>query len=85
MAELRDILASGDITDLQLDDITVRDLLIVLREWRLDILATGIDVPELPSASAGLNALFVNTDGTTDRLCFKDSNGDVVRIRTQAI
>ena len=81
MAELADILASGDIPKIdaqELDEAGVPLELVILAAY-----SDGIGLPQIPAANAETNSIFYNTD--IDRVCWKSNGGLVFKFNMQLI
>lgn len=79
MAELRDILLSGDIEDIKLTDTQILDLLLHVAGQRI----SGYLMPQIAAPEAQDGSIFFNTD--IDRLCFKRPDGFVVKFKMDIV
>jgi hypothetical protein len=77
--ELQNIMVSGELINLDLDGLDVKQAIEKLRA----AVASGIKLPELPASEAGDNSLFFNTDN--DRVCWKATGGLVFKLRMQLL
>ena len=71
MVELKEILLSGDIKDINLDGTSVRDTIHAMEK--------GIMLPLIPASEANENSLFFNTDNA--RVCYKSGDGLVFKLK----
>ncbi len=90
MAELQDIMNSGDLQALLLDTLSVKPSIQALQTAVTNIdnlvnneLAQGIPLPQIPAADATENRVFFNIDN--NRVCWKAPGGLVFRFRMQLI
>ena len=72
--ELEDILQSGDLPEINLDGINVRESL-------MKAINDGIFTPSIPASEAANASIFFNTD--TGRLSWKSPAGILMRFRMQ--
>jgi hypothetical protein len=80
MAELKDILASGNIPLIDAQEINEGGAnLLALIDLINTLLADGIHVPEIDGAGAEPNSIFFNTDNS--RVCWKAHGGTVLRFQ----
>lgn len=83
MAELADILLSGDIAEIDLDGMTVKQTLVALELLESINESHGVDLPSISAADAWNNRVFFNTD--IDRVCWKSPGGLVFKFRMQLV
>ena len=72
--ELKDILESGEVSEINLDGTNVREAL-------LELLNDGGYTPNIPAAEAKNSRVFLNSD--TGRLSWKSPAGLLLRFRMQ--
>jgi len=72
--ELKDILESGEVSEINLDGTNVREALI-------ELLNDGGYTPNIPAAEAKNSRVFLNSD--TGRLSWKSPAGILMRFRMQ--
>ena len=77
--ELREILNSGEIDDIELADLSIGELMLIVHKSLQD----GIDAPQIEATDAAPGTVFFNTD--IGKLCFKRPDGFTVKFEMSVI